>query len=76
MLIVSLLIANDKHGDNDNYIFSADVVFFDNMAIILKDTSTGREAFMQMSKEDVIYLRSWFNSCPVGKPLCKEGDTN
>lgn len=74
MLIMSLLIANDKHGGNDNYIFTADTVFVDNMAIILQDTSTGKEAFKQLSAGDLMYLHIFINSPAVKNVIYKEGD--
>ena len=72
MLIMSLLIANDKHGSNDNYIFAADTVFVDNMAIILQDTSTGKEAFKQLTTGDLMYLSLFINSPAVKNKLDEE----
>lgn len=58
MFISCLIVTKGRSEILDSYIFSADQLVIDNGAIILKDNTTGKEAFKRLNSEDAVYLQS------------------
>lgn len=58
VFISCLIVAKGRSEILDSYIFSADQLVIDNGAIILKDNTTGKEAYKRLNSEDAAYLQS------------------